>query len=83
MLETPTKLSTSTDWVFFFLFILDLSLTALQNFEKKEFPAFQNPLTASKFFELGDSFDVIIEQTFFVPCIHPKDCVILKKCIPY
>lgn len=53
------------------LFILDLSLTALQNFEK-EFPAFQKPTYCIKiFFELGDSFDVIIEQTFFC-ALHPS-----------
>lgn len=54
--------------------VVDLSKTALENFQKRipNFP--QNHLIHSNFFELKDTFDLIIEQTFFCainPTLRP------------
>ncbi len=53
------------------VFVIDISLTALSNLQKRipKFP--KNQLIHSNFFELNDSFDLIIEQTFFC-AIPPK-----------
>lgn len=53
------------------LFLVDLSKTALENFKKRvpDFP--ENQLLHQNFFELKDTFDLIIEQTFFC-AINPK-----------
>lgn len=50
---------------------MDLSKTALNNLRKRipDFP--ENQLLHQNFFDLTDSFDVLIEQTFFC-AINPK-----------
>ncbi len=52
------------------VFVNDISLTALSNFQKRipKFP--KNQLIHSNFFELNDTFDLIIEQTFFCAINH-------------
>ena len=47
------------------VFVIDISKTALNNIRKRlpEFP--ENQLIHKNFFDLEDSFDLIIEQTFF------------------
>ena len=53
------------------VFVIDISLTALSNLHKRipDFP--KNQLIHSNFFELNDTFDLIIEQTFF--CAIPPE----------
>ena len=53
------------------VFVVDLSKTALDNIKKRvpNFPSSQ--LILGNFFDLHDSFDLIIEQTFFC-AIHPS-----------
>ena len=53
------------------VFVIDISLTALENLQKRipKFP--KNQLIHANFFELNDTFDLIIEQTFFC-AIPPK-----------
>lgn len=53
------------------VFVVDLSSIALQNIKKRvpDFPTSQ--LIHTDFFELNDTFDLIIEQTFFC-AIHPS-----------
>lgn len=53
------------------VFVVDLSKTALENIKKRtpNFPASQ--LILGNFFDLNDSFNLIIEQTFFC-AIHPS-----------
>ena len=53
------------------VFVIDLSKTALDNIKKRvpNFPSSQ--LILGNFFDLHDSFDLIIEQTFFC-AIHPS-----------
>lgn len=53
------------------VFVVDLSEKALQNIHKRvpNFPL--TNLILGDFFDLNDSFDLIIEQTFFC-AIHPK-----------
>lgn len=47
------------------VYVVDLSKTALNNIQKR-IPSFpENHLIHSNFFDLNDSFDLIIEQTFF------------------
>ncbi len=47
------------------VYVIDVSITALSNLQKRnpKFP--KNQLIHSNFFELNDTFDLIIEQTFF------------------
>jgi SAM-dependent methyltransferase len=54
------------------VYVLDISVIALQNFQKRvpEFPSEQ--LLHCDFFELEDTFDLIIEQTFFC-ALNPSD----------
>ncbi len=57
------------------VFVIDISLTALANIQKRipNFP--ENQLIHSNFFELNDTFDLIIEQTFFCaipPMLRPN-----------
>lgn len=57
------------------VFVVDLSKTALENIKKRVpgFPASQ--LILGDFFDLDDTFDLIIEQTFFCalnPELRPK-----------
>ncbi len=53
------------------VYVIDLSLTALSNLQKR-IPYFpKNQLIHSNFFELNDTFDLIIEQTFF--CSLPPE----------
>ena len=53
------------------VFVVDLSKTALENIKKRtpNFPVSQ--LILGNFFDLNDSFNLIIEQTFFC-AIHPS-----------
>ena len=52
------------------VFVVDLSKTALQNI-KKRIPNFpESQLILGDFFDLDDTFDLIIEQTFFVQSIQ-------------
>lgn len=53
------------------LHVVDLSETALKNFKKRvpNFP--ENQLLQQNFFKLKDTFDLIIEQTFFC-AINPE-----------
>ncbi len=53
------------------IFVVDLSKTALDNFKKRvpNFPETQ--LLHQNFFDLKETFDIIIEQTFFC-AINPK-----------
>ena len=53
------------------VFVIDISLIALSNLQKRipDFPKSQ--LIYSNFFELVDTFDLIIEQTFF--CAIPPE----------
>ena len=53
------------------VFVIDLSEKALQNIKNRvpKFP--KSNLILGDFFELNDSFDLIIEQTFFC-AIHPE-----------
>lgn len=53
------------------VFVVDLSKTALENIQKRipDFPTSQ--LILGNFFDLEDSFDLIIEQTFFC-AINPS-----------
>ena len=55
--------------------MVDISATVLTNFQKRV-PSFPNQcLINIDFFELNDSFDLIIEQTFFCainPDLRPK-----------
>ena len=53
------------------VFVVDLSATAIANIQKRvpSFPASQ--LIIGNFFELENTFDLIIEQTFFC-AIHPN-----------
>ena len=68
------------------VFVIDISLTALANLQKR-IPTFpKNQLIHSNFFELNDTFDLIIEQTFFCaipPKLRPnyalKACELLKE----
>ena len=57
------------------VYVVDISATALANFQKRA-PSFPNQcLINIDFFELNDSFDLIIEQTFFCainPDLRPK-----------
>jgi thiopurine S-methyltransferase len=57
------------------VYVVDISATALTNFQKRV-PSFPNQrLINIDFFELNDSFDLIIEQTFFCainPDLRPK-----------
>ena len=57
------------------VYVVDISATALANFQKRA-PSFPNQcLINIDFFELNDSFDLIIEQTFFCainPHLRPK-----------
>ncbi len=52
------------------VFVVDVSQTALANFQKRvpSFPS--NHLLHQNFFELTTTFDVLVEQTFFC-AIHP------------
>lgn len=53
------------------IYVIDISKKALENFKKRvpKFP--DNQLLNQDFFTLKDSFDLILEQTFFC-AIHPK-----------
>lgn len=53
------------------VFVVDVSQTALTNIKKRvpNFPA--SNLILGNFFDVNDSFDLIIEQTFFC-AIHPE-----------
>jgi len=56
-------------------YIIDISATALTNFKKRvpNFP--ESNILQGDFFELSDSFDLILEQTFFCaldPTMRPK-----------
>ncbi len=53
------------------VYVIDLSLTALSNLQNRipKFP--KDQLIHSNFFELNDTFDLIIEQTFF--CAIPPE----------
>ncbi|WP_394370121.1 MULTISPECIES: methyltransferase domain-containing protein [Winogradskyella] len=53
------------------VYVLDIAAHPLNNFKHRvpEFP--QNQLLNLDFFELSDSFDLIIEQTFFC-ALHPS-----------
>ena len=53
------------------VFVVDLSKTALENIKNRvpDFPVSQ--LILGNFFDLNDSFDLIVEQTFFC-AIHPS-----------
>ena len=53
------------------VFVVDLSKTALENFQKRipKFP--KSHLILGDFFDLTNTFDLIIEQTFFC-AIHPE-----------
>ena len=57
------------------VYVVDISATVLTNFQKRV-PSFPNQcLINIDFFELNDSFDLIIEQTFFCainPDLRPK-----------
>ena len=57
------------------VYVVDISATALTNYQKRV-PSFPNQcLINIDFFELNDSFDLIIEQTFFCainPHLRPK-----------
>lgn len=46
------------------VFVVDLAPTPLKNIENRN-PEFKNNLILSDFFELNETFDLIIEQTFF------------------
>ncbi len=64
------------------VFVIDLSKTALQNFQKRlpNFPS-QN-LILGNFFDLEDTFDLIIEQTFFCaldPKLRPQYAIKTNK----
>lgn len=54
------------------IYVLDISVIALQNFQKRvpEFPSEQ--LLHQDFFEMDDTFDLIIEQTFFC-ALNPSE----------
>ncbi len=53
------------------VFVVDLSETALSNLQKR-IPSFpKDNLIRSNFFDIKDSFDLIIEQTFFC-ALNPK-----------
>jgi thiopurine S-methyltransferase len=53
------------------VYVVDISATALTNFQKRV-PSFPNQhLINANFFDLEDSFDLIIEQTFFC-AINPN-----------
>lgn len=47
------------------VYVIDLSLTAIENIKKRIPDLPVNQLIHGDFFELEDSFDLIIEQTFF------------------
>ena len=57
------------------VYVVDISATVLTNFQKRV-PSFPNQcLINIDFFELNDSFDLVIEQTFFCainPDLRPK-----------
>lgn len=64
------------------LFVVDLSKTALENFKKRvpQFP--ENQLLNENFFDLNDTFDIIIEQTFFCaidPNLRPQYAIQASK----
>lgn len=56
------------------VYIIDIALTPIENFRKK-FPAFPpHQILHGDFFALNDSFDLILEQTFFCaldPSLRP------------
>lgn len=64
------------------VFVIDVSLTALNNLQHRipEFP--ENQLIHANFFELDDTFDLIIEQTFFCalnPELRPQYAFKIKN----
>ncbi len=64
------------------VFVIDLSKTALLNLEKR-IPSFpKDHLIHANFFNLKDTFDLIIEQTFFCalsPNLRPKYAIKMNK----
>lgn len=64
------------------VFVVDLSKTALENIQKRipNFP--ENHLIHSNFFELKETFDLVIEQTFFCalnPELRPQYAIKMNE----
>lgn len=53
------------------VFVIDLSKTAIENIQKRVLNFPKSQLILGNFFDLNDTFDLIIEQTFFC-AIHPE-----------